>query len=49
MPGSLKKLQNTLVNQFNVADADAAIRSLSERGVLEIAGSRVVWRLPIAQ
>lgn len=44
MPGSLKKLQNTLVTQFNVADADAAIRSLSAGGVFEIAGNRVIWR-----
>ena len=45
-PRSVKKLQNTLSRQFNVADADAVVKSLVERGVLEIVEERVVWRQP---
>ena len=47
-PGSVKKLQNTLVTQFNVADAEKVMKSLAERGVLEVGGNRVVWQKPDA-
>ena len=43
-PGSVKKLQNTLANQFNVTDAEKVVQTLAGRGVLEVSGSRVVWR-----
>ena len=47
-PGSVKKLQNTLATQFNVADAEKVMKSLAERGVLVVGGNRVVWRQPAA-
>ena len=47
-PGSVKKLQNTLATQFNVADAEKVMKSLAERGVLEVGGNRVVWQKPDA-
>ena len=47
-PGSVKKLQNTLATQFNVADAEKGMKSLAERGVLVVGGNRVVWQKPDA-
>ena len=47
-PGSVKKLQNTLATQFNVADAEKVMKSLAERGVLEVGGNRVIWQKPDA-
>ena len=47
-PGSVKKLQNTLATQFNVADAEKVMKSLAERGVLVVGGNRVVWQKPDA-
>lgn len=47
-PGSVKKLQNTLATQFNVADTEKVMKSLAERGVLEVGGNRVVWQKPDA-
>lgn len=43
-PGSLKKLQNTLVSQFGVADADPVIGALAADGLFEVVGNRVAWR-----
>lgn len=48
-PGSVKKLQNTLVKQFGVVDAEKVVKSLEERGMLEVSGSRVVWRQTAAE
>ena len=47
-PGSVKKLQNTLATQFNVADAEKVMKSLAELGVLVVGGNRVVWQKPDA-
>ena len=42
-PGSVKKLQNTLVSQFRVADPQAVVRTLVETGVLRLENNHVVW------
>ena len=47
-PGSVKKLQNTLATQFNVADVEKVMKSLAERGILVVGGNRVVWQKPDA-
>ncbi|MBQ6327455.1 MAG: hypothetical protein IJI35_00440 [Kiritimatiellae bacterium] len=47
-PGSVKKLQNTLATQFNVADAEKVMKTLAEHGVLEVGGNRVIWQRPDA-
>ena len=43
MPGSLRKLQNTLLTQFIVADVHETIRALAEKGVLTVDGNHIVW------
>lgn len=43
VPGTLKKLRNTLVTQFKTADADATIAALAAHGVLALEGEHVNW------
>lgn len=43
-PGSMKKLQNTLVAQFKIEDAEAAVESLKGSGVVDIDKDRVIWK-----
>lgn len=43
-PGSLKKLANTLASQFKVADAEGAIKSLADGGVLSVDHDHVTWK-----
>jgi len=42
-PGSVRKLQNTLLSQFMVADANAEIAGLADKGVLALDRDHVVW------
>ena len=42
-PGSVRKLQNTLVTQFKVEDAEAAVKALEERGALSLERDHVNW------
>lgn len=42
-PKSVGKLRNTLLSQFKVSDADAAIKSLADKGALTLDGARVIW------
>ena len=42
-PGSVKKLVNTLTSQFNVEDADGAIKALVGKGVLSLERDHVIW------
>jgi len=45
MPGSKRKLWNTLVTQFKVADAEAVVDFLRERGVIEVGPQdHIVWK-----
>jgi len=44
MPGSMRKLRNTLVTQFKVADVEAVVASLQTRGVIEVEHEHVIWR-----
>lgn len=46
MPGTLKKLQNTLVAQFKVVDADSEIHALEEAGVFALEQDHVTWKKP---
>ena len=43
-PGSKKKLLNTLAAQFKVADAEAVVGSLVEKGVIALDQDKVIWR-----
>jgi len=45
-PGSMRKLLNTLVSQFKVAeaDADAIVALLHERGVVGIEQEHIIWK-----
>lgn len=45
-PGSIRKLQNTLVAQFKVADTEGAVRELVARGVLTLDKDHVNWIQP---
>ena len=42
-PRSVRKLQNTLVSQFSVADPEDALKTLQTQGVLSVEGDHVVW------
>jgi len=45
MPGSKRKLWNTLVTQFKVADAEAVVDFLQERGVIEVGSqNHIIWK-----
>lgn len=43
-PGSVRKLQNTLVTQFKVADPDATIAALAAQETLAIERDHVIWK-----
>ena len=43
-PGSVKKLANTLASQFKIGDADGAIKSLTDQGVLTLDSDHVLWK-----
>lgn len=43
MPGSIRKLQNTLVSQFKVADPEAEIKALVDHGVIVLENDHVVY------
>jgi uncharacterized protein YlzI (FlbEa/FlbD family) len=47
-PKSLKKLVNTLVAQFKVTDAEAAVQALAARKIVSIDQERVTWDEPSA-
>ena len=42
-PGSVKKLQNTLLTQFKIEDAESAVKALEANGVLTLDRDHVVW------
>ncbi len=42
-PGSVRKLQNTLVAQFNAQDADATVQALEVHGILALDRDHVIW------
>ena len=42
-PGSVKKLQNTLLTQFKIEDAESAVKALEANGVLTMDHDHVVW------
>lgn len=42
-PGSVKKLQNTLLTQFKVEDAEGAVKALEANGVFTLDRDHVVW------
>jgi len=44
MPGSMRKLLNTLVTQFKVMDAEAVVAILQERGIIEVEREHVIWK-----
>jgi len=45
MPGSRRKLWNTLVTQFKVADAEAAVAFLHDSGVIEVGSQdHIIWK-----
>jgi len=44
MPGSLRKLLNTLVTQFKTTDAEAVVAALQARGVIEVEREHVIWK-----
>lgn len=43
-PSSVRKLQNTLLSQFHVADSTVTITALEERGVLTLDRDHVIWK-----
>ena len=43
-PSSVRKLQNTLLSQFRVADSTVTITALEERGFFSLDRDHVVWR-----
>jgi len=45
-PGSVRKLQNTLVAQFKIADAESAVKELVARGVMTLDQDHVDWNRP---
>ena len=42
-PKTLRKLKNTLVTQFMVADIGATVAALAAKGVLTLDGNKVLW------
>jgi len=44
MPGSKRKLLNTLVAQFRVADAEAVVADLQSRGIIVLDQDHVLWK-----
>ena len=42
-PGSIRKLQNTLVTQFKVVDAEETVKALEAHGVLAVDHDHIVW------
>jgi len=44
VPGSMRKLINTLVTQFKVTDAEAVVAFLQERGIVEVEREHVIWK-----
>lgn len=43
-PGSVRKLQNTLVSQFRTVDTDATLEALAAHGILEIDRDHIIWK-----
>ena len=43
MPGSIRKLQNTLVTQFKVADVEAEVAALVAQEVISLDNDHVIW------
>lgn len=46
-PGSIRKLQNTLVAQFRSLDPTAETKALEAHGVIVLDGSHVTWVAPV--
>jgi len=44
MPGSMRKLLNTLATQFKTTDAEAVVAFLQERGTIEVEREHVIWK-----
>lgn len=44
MPHSLRKLVNTLVAQFKVADAESVVAALKDRGTIDVEREHVIWK-----
>ena len=45
-PRTVKKLQNTILNQFKGVNSESAVTTLAARGIITIDGTRVNWLQP---
>lgn len=43
-PGSVRKLQNTLVSQFRTANPDETVAALAAHGILETDRDHIIWK-----
>lgn len=46
-PGSIRKLQNTLIAQFRISDVEAVLHELESRGFVTLDHDHLVWNAPI--
>lgn len=46
-PGSIRKLQNTLIAQFRIMDVEAVLRELESRGFVTLDHDHLVWNAPV--